>query len=165
MRTPFFILLTLFVSSLRAADSKPAAVWVEITVLEAGAGRATEYYGSIEARTFEPLTTVTIPEGFVRLDHAAWLHGSTILPATSVNENGFNAGYGGSMYFRASLITRIVLLRDDFVKNELLPAIEGKARLDDLHKEAEKMSGNAAATLAPMRLDTLKTPEVGTMMK
>jgi hypothetical protein len=102
------------------AAPNPDEVWVAIRVLEKGAIQpAGEYYGALDKKVFEETLERTMPSGFLKLRHVAWLENGHIIRLAEP-AGGVDYGYGDAMYIRVESVLRIIELDEKFVKERLI---------------------------------------------
>jgi hypothetical protein len=105
---------------LSIAAPNPDEVWVAIRVLEKGAIQpAGEYYGALDKKVFEETLERTMPSGFLKLRHVAWLENGRIVRLAEPT-GGVEYGYGDVMYIRVESVLRIIELDEKFVKERLI---------------------------------------------
>jgi hypothetical protein len=112
---------TLWSSFTLSAQEPPTEIWVAIDATTKGLGSsAVEYYGALDRKVFEETLTRTMPSGFLKLSHTAWMEAGQLKRLAESTEGGMTRGYSDVMYFRVETVTRIVELDNAFVKKYML---------------------------------------------
>jgi hypothetical protein len=94
-------------------------VWVNIAVLRNGAGGGIfHFYGSVARPTFNGMVRTLVPGGYLQLNNTSWFNADGTFSHASDERarNGDSFGNTDVSYFRADLITQIIILDRDFVK-------------------------------------------------
>lgn len=124
MKITFAILVT-FASILflpaSVAQEPSSEIWVAIAATIKGLGsEAVEYYGALDRKVFEETLTRTMPSGFLKLRHTAWMEAGELKRLADSMDGGTTLGFSDVMYFRIETVTRIVELDNSFVKKYML---------------------------------------------
>ena len=113
---------TVLIQPLSFAEEPTGEIWVAIDATLKGIGTPpVEFYGALDRKVFEETLSRTMPSGFLKLTHAAWMEGGKVRRLAETTEDGVSRGYGDVMYFRVETVTRIVELDKGFVKKQMLP--------------------------------------------
>jgi hypothetical protein len=113
--------LSIFMAPLSFAQEPSDEVWVSIAATLKGiAMPPIEYYGTLNRKVFEETLARTIPSGFLKLRHAAWMEGGRLHRLSEATQDGATYGYSDVLYLRVETVTRIIELDPSFVKQHLL---------------------------------------------
>ena len=115
------VALSICASPLSCGEEPSDEIWVSIAANIKGVGMPmSEYYGALDRKVFEETLTRTLPSGFLKLRHVAWLEGEKIHWLSESTQDGSIYGYSDVLYLRVETVTRIVELDKTFVKQHML---------------------------------------------
>jgi hypothetical protein len=95
------VALSIFASPLSCGEEPSDEIWVSIVANIKGVGMPiTEYYGALDRKVFEETLERTVPSGFLKLRHVAWMEGGKIHWLSELTQDGATYGYSDVLYLR-----------------------------------------------------------------